>query len=106
MAPCPFWLDLSLGSDLHPDFDDSQCRHALSLLRCVAASLLSSSVVMRANRPAGTEMGTTYTGTRLLRQSNALATVDPSPARTVAIVLMILHQVRGLGGFTLAAHCI
>lgn len=40
-----------------------------------------------------------FYGTRLLRQSNALATVDPSPARTVAIVLMILHQAVAFGLF-------
>ena len=32
-------------------------------------------------------------GTRLLKQSNALATVDAGAARDVAIILMILHQV-------------
>ena len=33
-----------------------------------------------------------YYGNALLKNSNALAIVDPSPARDVAIILMLIHQ--------------
>ena len=35
-------------------------------------------------------------GTGLLKNNNALAILDPGPARTAAIILMVIHQVSRL----------